>query len=225
MEWRKLVLPLSGRYSSRTKRGFVSRAANPTSFTGTKFIQPPLACRHPLWPCGPASHFYKGLVSDLGSSPYLMWWAFRSPVRIGNEVSSVGWKKKIPPPQPRVLPAPIPPRNKHILRWASVVRKGVGWPSCYVQVPWGHHPISLLFTLREPPFQLATLSNRIRRRRKKVKKSYLEPDSTLGTLHYNLDIPLFLQWGKWGLERLSLKSVWFLDSKPTKPWGGGGYQG
>lgn len=100
MEWRKLVLPLSGRYSSRTKRGFVSRAANPTSFTGTKFIQPPLACRHPLWPCGPASHFYKGLVSDLGSSPYLMWWAFRSPVRIGNEVSSVGWKKKSLPHNP-----------------------------------------------------------------------------------------------------------------------------
>lgn len=55
----------------KTKRTSVSRAAHCALFTGTKFI--------PLWPpagnprpAGPASHFHKGLVSDLGSAPCLM---------------------------------------------------------------------------------------------------------------------------------------------------------
>ena len=173
MARRKLALPLSGRYPSGTKREFVSRAANPASFTGTKFIQPPLACRHPLSACGPASHFYKGLVSDLGSSPCLMRWAFRSPVRIGNEVTSAGWKTTSLPLLG--LPAPIPTLNETqkqtYLEMRISRRKGrwLAWLLCA-----GHqgsscstfpHPIHLLTSYpRTAAFpHLADVSNRIRR--------------------------------------------------------------
>lgn len=52
MERRKLALPLSGRSRSGTKTEFVSRAANPASFTGTKFIQPPPPAGVPSRPRG-----------------------------------------------------------------------------------------------------------------------------------------------------------------------------
>lgn len=132
-----------------------------------------------------------------------------------------------------LLPSPLSRglRDKHNLRCASVVGKGVGWSGCCAQVPRGLHsplpfpyPISWLLTRIGLPFQLVTPSSRIRRGGRKGKKSYLVPGSTPSTLHHKLTIfPFSYRWGKWGLDRLLLKFARFL--RPTKSWGRERYQG
>ena len=113
---------------------------------------------------GPASRFDKGLVSDLGSSPYPMWWAFRSPVRIGNGVTLVSWKTTSSPSHPvrSLLPPPPSRESRNTTYLETCVGRGKGlwlaWLLCA-----GHQRSSLFIlfpslvsfhlTLKGLPFQ------------------------------------------------------------------------
>lgn len=139
--------PCPGSLSSGTKREFVSRAANTASFTGSKFIQPHRPPGIPS-PQGPASHLRQGVSVRSGQLSYPMWWAFRSPVRIGNG-SLLSVEKQHPSPVTPCAPCSHPHlkgTQEHNTSW-DVCRLGwgkdSGWPGYCVQIARGH----LLFIL------------------------------------------------------------------------------
>lgn len=169
-------------------------------------------------PQGPASHFDKGLVSDLGSSPYPMWWAFRSPVRIGNGVTLVSWKTTSFPSHPvRSLFPPPPsrePRNTTHLETCRPWERTLAGLATVCRSPEviSLHPLSLTGLLsscfeRAALPELATLSHSTGRGESKWKTLALVPSCAQRTLCQNMWHPLLCRWREGGLDKLPLKSV------------------
>ena len=149
---------MSRRYSSGTKREFVSRDANPTSFTGSKFIQAPLARRRPLAP-GACQPLRQGVSVRSGqlSLPDVM--GIQVACENRKRSSSCQLKNNILPPSPHVLPAPTPTlKGTQETNVSGDVRPSweralTSWPGHCVQVP-GARPSPFSFPHRSPYFLL-----------------------------------------------------------------------